>query len=323
MTDRVLILGANGRFGRHAADAFARAGWQVTRAVRPGKGGAPGTVEAEATDADALSRAAEGHALIVNAVNPPYPDWARMVPAITGAVIAAARASGATVLIPGNVYNYGSHMPERLDAATPQAADTRKGRLRVEMEAAWRGAGLPVILLRAGDFIDTEVSGNWFESHMAPGLKRGTLTYPGPTDRLHAWAYLPDMARAAAALAAIRADLPRFADIPFPGVALTGTDLARALSEVLGRPVRLRGFPWWAVRLAAPLWPMGRELLEMRYLWDRPHALDGTLFRRLLPEFRETPLREALAVSLAGQGILTSTQTSRWSEEARRSATSA
>lgn len=37
MTDKVLILGANGRFGRATHKAFTDAGWDVTALVRPGK----------------------------------------------------------------------------------------------------------------------------------------------------------------------------------------------------------------------------------------------------------------------------------------------
>ena len=44
---------------------------------------------------------------------------------------------------------------------------------------------------------------------------------------------------------------------------------------------------------------MGRKLLEMRYLWDMPHQLDGTRLARLLPDFRPTDPAEAIARALA------------------------
>ncbi|MEO0999663.1 MAG: NAD(P)H-binding protein, partial [Pseudomonadota bacterium] len=196
MSDPVLILGAAGRFGRHAVEAFAAAGWSVTAQTRPGRTPdlPPGVTHAafDATDAARLTEAARGQAVIVNALNPPYPAWPREVPRITAAVLAAAQASGATVLLPGNVYTYGRTMPEVLTPETPQRAETRKGRIRIEMEAAYREAGVPTILLRAGDFIDTRApSGNWFEDHIAPKAGEGRMTYPGPMDRVHAWAFLP------------------------------------------------------------------------------------------------------------------------------------
>lgn len=216
MTKNVLILGANGRFGRATHKAFTDAGWNVTALVRPGKSQGPNTIEADASDPTALSVAAKGFDVIVNALNPPYHKWAEMLPVLTASVIAAARASGATVLIPGNVYNYGTNPPALLSAETPQTAATGKGALRVEMERAYRDApNVRTIILRGGDFIEAEKTGNWFDSQITNKVAKGVITYPGPTDQTHAWAYLSDMARAAVALCEIRESLPRFADIPF------------------------------------------------------------------------------------------------------------
>lgn len=273
-----LILGATGRFGRHAAAAFTAAGWQVRSFDRR---------------RDSLPGAAAGAQVIVNGWNPPYPDWAAQLPDLTGKLIAAAKASGATILQPANVYVYGAGAPPVLRADTPHAADNPLGRLRIEMEARLRDSGLPVILLRAGDYIDIEASGGWLDRVMLkPG--KDVFDYPGRPDIPHAWAFLPDMARAAGALAERRAELPRFAEVLFPGFTLTGMELAAGLAAALGHPLRLRRMSWLPLHLARPFWPMARGLLEMRYLWDMPHRIDGAGFANLLPGFASTPLPEAL-----------------------------
>jgi nucleoside-diphosphate-sugar epimerase len=318
MTASALILGARGRFGRAASLAFRDSGWEVHAVARGDASPVPGVIAhaADASDPDALARLAAGRDLIVHAANTPYPDWPRTVPALTRAVLAAAEASGATVLIPGNVYVFGAGMPERLGPDTPHRPTTRKGRIRAEMEAAFRAAadrGVRTIVLRAGDFLDAEPTGNWFDAVLAKDLARGKLTYPGRTDAVHAWAWLPDMARAAVALAERRAALPAYADIPFPGLALTGEALRAGLARAAGRDIRIARFPWWLLRLAAPFRPMWRELLEMRYLWDVPHRLDPASLDRLLPDVPWTPGEEVLR-RLVGQGSATSTQTTRWSD---------
>lgn len=303
MTETVAILGARGRFGRHAAAAFGEAGWRVRGVVRRDAAeGADETVLAEGGDAEAVTRACDGAAVIVQALNPPYPDWARELPRFTDACLAAAKATGATVVLPGNVYVYGSAMPEALTEATPRAPDTRKGRLRVELERAYEaaaGEGVRTILLRGGDFLDTRLAGNWFERFISAEVAKGRAIYPGPTDRPHAWAFLPDMARAAAALAAKRAELPAFRAVGFPGLAPTGAELAAAMGRAAGRELEVRPFPWWQLRLISPFSAMIREVLEMRYLWDVPHRIDGADFEALLPDFPATPLDEAVRAALA------------------------
>lgn len=280
---KVLILGAGGAFGARAAEAFAAAGWEVSRFRR-------------GTD---MAAAARGADLIVNALNPPdYHDWAGQIPRITEEVMAAARASGARVLIPGNVYVFGVE-PAPWSEATPHRPVSRKGRIRAEMEAAWRRSDLPVTFLRAGDFMDGARKGMLFDRVVLKGLACGRITALGGTDVPRAHAFLPDLARAAVALSE-RDDLPRFADICFPGHVFSLDDLAREIGRQTGRVPSLKPFGWWQLRLASPFWELARELLEMRYLYDHPHALDGTTFARLLPDFRVTPFADVVATHLPG-----------------------
>lgn len=283
MIGKALILGGNGRFGRHVAEAMWNSGWQVTLYER-------------GTD---LIAAAEGVDVIVNGANPPYHRWAAELPGLTDRVIAAARASGATLLQAANLYVYGKGSSELLGTETPHRARNRLGRIRIAMEERLRASGCRVILLRAGDFLDTQPSGNWFDRIIAKDMPRGRLGYPGNPDVLHDWAFLPDVARAATELAGLRDTLPDFAEIPFPGYPLTGHDMARLLAGVSGRAMALRRMPWWPLVTAQPFMPMARGLVEMRYLWNMPHRLDPAPFRAILPEFRTTSPEEALRQATA------------------------
>lgn len=282
----VLVAGASGLFGSHAARAFAAAGWEVRRYQR-------------GTD---MAEAAQGADVIVNAMNPPmYHDWGRLVPAITAQAIAAARASGATLIVPASVYNYGVQ-PRPWGPSTPQKPNTRKGAVRVQMEADYRASGVPVILLRGGDFMDAE--GKTQAMGMAlRGLAKGKVMAFGGVDVPRAYAYLPDMARAAVELAAVRDRLPRFADIPFAGLTFSLQDLLAMFEKLTGQTYRLTKFPWWLMRVASPVWELARELTEMRYLYDLPHRLDGATMQTVLPDFQTTGLAEVAAVQLRRAGL--------------------
>ena len=123
--------------------------------------------------------------------------------------------------------------------------------------------------------------------------------YPGPLDRLHAWAYLPDMASAMAVLAEKRAGLDRFEEFCFAGYALTGRMLVDAMAQSTGCKLKVKGFSRTMVRLLGLAWPQMREVAEMSYLCRRPHAIDSAELAALLPKFRETPYEAAIAEALA------------------------
>ncbi len=273
----VLILGASGSFGSNCVEAFNAAGWEVRKYKR---------------GAD-MAQAAKGADVIVNGLNPQnYKGWSTELPKIAQQVVGAAKASGATIIQPGNVYNYGAQ-PGMWDADTPHAATTKKGKARIKMERILRESGVQVTLLRAGDFLDTKASGNFID-FMLSKLAKGRFTYPGRADATHAWAFLPDMARAVVGLAEIRIQLGRFEDVPFAGLTLTGEDLRAALAQHTGHAVVLKPFPWLMMKLLSPFWLLAREMQEMRYLWDTPHSLSAARLQALLPEYQGTSLQKVL-----------------------------
>ncbi len=171
----------------------------------------------------------------------------------------------------------------------------------------YRDSGLPVILLRCGDFIDTQKTMNWFEAFITKplnkplnkGLNKGRIDYPGDLEVPHAWAYLPDAARAAVMLAERRESLAGFADIPFEGFTLSGRQMADDIGRATGKQVTASRYRWWQLRLVQPFMPVIGGLFEMRYLWSLPQQLDGAELAKLLPDFTPTPPREALRQALA------------------------
>lgn len=291
MTKTVLVLGANGNFGAACATAFAAAGWVVRRYQR-------------GSDTNA---AAMGADVILNGLNPPkYHAWDRLIPEITAAAIAAAKASGATLIVPGNVYNFGVQ-PGPWSEATRQVPVSRKGRIRAEMEVSYRQAateGVRVVILRGGDFLDPARDTTIMKLVVLKGLAQGRVTAMGGPDVVRTYAYLPDMARAAVALAERRDTLAVFEDVPFPGHAFSANELAATIGSLTGTKPKVVRFAWWQLTLLAPFWEMARELREMRYLYDTSHRLTGDKLARLLPGFVPTPLETIIAAHLPASGQL-------------------
>ena len=224
---------------------------------------------------------------------------------LTYSVIDAAEAAGATLLFPGNLYNYGSPLPAVIYEATPMHPTSRKGQLRIIIEQRMAEAverGLRVIILRAGDFFGRG-RGSWFDLVVANEIGRGRVSYPGPLDIVHEWAYLPDFAAALVRLAAIRERLDRFASFGFPGHAVTGREFTAAITRAAGRELPLKPMTWWLIHLGRLVVPMCRELSEIAYLWREPHRIDGTKLAAAISDVPHTPLDAAVRDALRDLAI--------------------
>ena len=323
MQATVLILGARGRFGLAAARAFADAGWRVLGQMRPGaQAGADQRIEWLATDLRdtlALATAARGAAVVVHALNPAYTNaaWREQVAPMMDAALAVTRALDATLMVPGNVYNFGATMPAVLREDTPQLAQTVKGRVRIGMEAQLQRSGVRAVVIRAGDFFGSG-RGTWFDATIVKRIQKGVFTYPGQSGVGTAWAYLPDLARTFVAVAQQRAQLPTFEVLHFAGYQLTAQQwldaldpLARAQGWVAPQGhVKLSRLPWPVLRLGALLVPSWAALLEMRYLWNTPHRLDNGKLTALIGPEPHTPLPLAARQALVDLGLLAPTPAS-------------
>jgi nucleoside-diphosphate-sugar epimerase len=314
---RILVLGATGQFGRAAAQAFRAAGWSVASLVRGSAGNAiaPGTelIEVDARDAASVIEAARGADVVLNALNVPFTQWATAAMPLAETTIAAAREAGATLVFPGNLYVYGAGIPAIVDETTLVHPTSRKGEIRAAIEARLRaaaGEGTQVIILRSGDFFGAG-SGSYFDRLLVRDIASGRLTYPGPLDVVHEWAYLPDLTEALRRLVDARAMLPPFAQFGFPGHAVTGREMVGAISRACGRGFKVSGMPWTMLRLLGAVVPVFRELSEMAYLWSAPHAIDGTRLAAVIGDIPFTPLDRAVAAALLELGIRRRQQTER------------
>jgi len=309
----VLILGAAGRFGGAVTQAFAQAGWRVLAQARKPLTALPPGAEAlqmPLDDVPALTRAAAGASVVVHALNPVYTRWGADLLPMAETGMDLAQRLGARFMLPGNVYNFGADMPPLLTETTPQTATTRKGAWRCELEArmqARANQGLRSTVIRAGDFYGSGV-GSWLDLAIAKDIAKGKLVYPGPLDRPHAWAYLPDLARAFVAVANTPS-VPGCQHFHFAGHTLTGAQLlatiervARPLGLLPAGPVKRGGLPWGLMRWMGWAVPIWRELAEMAYLWEVPHALDGHALLAAVGPLPATPLDESLRRSLLAMG---------------------
>jgi len=298
-----LILGISGRFGGHVAQALRERGYRLRALLRdparlPAEFAGIEVVPGDVADLEALARAAEGMEVMVYGVNPPKYHWDGTAEPWLDKAATVAERRGMTLVFPGNVYVLDPALGAEQDESVPLKPLSRLGQTRLAMEqrlleASRRGA--QVILVRAGDFIGRGAPLAWINLLIKRRRRGYTLLTPGPRALPHTWAYLPDLAASAAELVERRSGLPAFNSFHFRGYRASFDDLASAIAEASGAPVRVRRFGWWLFRLLTPFDAMFRGLLDMRYLWQRPLLLDDTRLQQALQgRVPATPLAVAL-----------------------------
>lgn len=311
-----LVLGATGGIGGAVARRLVTSGWSVRALVRAhSKARVPAEVTpviGDAMDGNAVAAAAIGAQLIVHAVNPPgYRDWDKLVLPMLDSSIAAARAQGARVLLPGTVYNYGPDSFPLIDETAPQHPQTRKGMIRVEMERKLQSAAeagdIHALIVRAGDFFGPGAVNNWFAQGLVkPGSRPGVIHNPGQHGTGHQWAYLPDVAETMLRLVE-RDTAQNFETFHMDGHwDATGTQMVEAIKQALGDPTaRIARLPWWLLRLASLVSITPREMMEMRYLWQQPLRLNNARLVATLGAEPHTPLDQAVITTLTAMGCMT------------------
>ena len=310
-----LVIGATGGVGGAVANQLLVRGWRVNALNRDPERVAQASrlsgltwIKGDAMNAADVLAAAKGASLIVHAANPPgYRNWGKVVLPMLDSSIAAAKATGARLLLPSTVYNYGEDAGAVITETSPQNPITRKGEIRAEMERRLKASGVKTLIVRAGDFFGPGATANsWFSQFIKPGKPVRSVTYPGVRSIGHAWAYLPDLGETMMKLLEREADLETFAVFNFGGHWFErGVELAEAVRRVAEQPkAPIRSFPWFLVYGLAPFVTTMREMLEMRYLWKRPIRLDNAKLVAFLGAEPHTPTDRAVAVALDTLGCL-------------------
>jgi nucleoside-diphosphate-sugar epimerase len=286
MSDNHLIVGA-GPIGRHVAALLADRGSRVTVASRSGRSTGIDGVEhlaLDASDADALARAAEGTDYLYNCANPAdYTQWERVWPPLAASLLSAAERSGAVYAITGTLYPYGP-VDVPISEDLPAAATDHKGRLRACMwadaKAAHDAGRIRAVEIRGSDYMGRGVGGNGHISRLVPAALQGKrVTMMGRTDLPHTFTDVHDAARTLVAAAEDPGAHGRVWHVPSnPPVAQ-----AQALTDVLGSvgkpPVKISSLRGTGLAAVALVSPFMREMREIIYQWERPYVLDDTAAR--------------------------------------------
>ncbi|MBT2408653.1 MULTISPECIES: NAD-dependent epimerase/dehydratase family protein [unclassified Streptomyces] len=293
-----------GPAGAATARLLVENGHSVRVVTKSGRSAEPGIehVALDGADSRRLTEAVRGAAAIFNCAAPPYHRWASEWPPLAASVCAAAEASGAVLVMLGNLYGYGP-VDGPMTEGLPLAATGPKGRVRA---AGWEEARklheegrIKAVEVRASDFFGPGVTdGGHLAARVLPPLLRGkAVSTLGDPDAPHSWSYLPDVARALVEVAGEERAWGRAWHVPTEP-ALSVRQMVGLLAAEAGTgPVAVRGLPPAVLGVASVFSPLLRELKEIRYQFDRPFVADSSAYEA---EFavRATPVDEQVKATV-------------------------
>ncbi|UNO42360.1 NAD-dependent epimerase/dehydratase family protein [Streptomyces sp. MST-110588] len=293
-----------GPAGAATARLLAERGHSVRVVTKSGRDPEPGIehIALDASDSGRLTEASRGATAIFGCAAPPYHRWADQWPPLASSLCAAAEATGAVLVMLGNLYGYGP-VDGPLTEELPLAATGTKGRVRAavwEQARALHDQGrIKAVEVRASDFFGPGVTdGGHLAARVMPRLLRGKpVSVLGDPDAPHSWSYLPDVARALAEVADEERAWGRAWHVP--------TEPARSMREMVGRladragtgPVAVRRLPPAVLGVASVFSPLIRELKEVRYQFDRPFVMDSGAYEAAFT-VRATPVEEQVGATV-------------------------
>ncbi|MFD2570690.1 NAD(P)H-binding protein [Spirosoma soli] len=264
------------------------------------------TVEGDVQNTTLLNGIAADKTHIFHGINYPYHQWFGNMQAVTQKVIDAASLNSATVVFPGNIYNFGNRKEPIREDSQPRPI-TRKGQLRVEIEAMLEQAAqvgrCRVLNVRLPDFWGPNVLHESVAPIFEGALHGKALPWLLNADVPHQAVYTPD---AAEIIARLMLHQPTQLPVaPYEVWNYGGTVLpsARAwfgqISELVGKSLSTRVYSRFTISFLGLFIPILREVKEMLYLYENTVLLDDTKVREAFPDFRPTPMRQALTDTLS------------------------
>ena len=314
-TPRILILGATGSIGYAVAANLLVRRLPVTILVRnraKAESLFPNEptltiLEGDVQNADLLNQVAADKDYIFHGINYPYHQWFGNMDTATQKVIDAAKRSGATLVFPGNVYNFGNTKEPIREDSRPNPC-TRKGQLRVDIEAMLERAAnagfVNVINVRLPDFWGPNVLNEGIKPIFENALTGKAIPWILNADIPHQSVYTKDAAEIIARLMLhewtdTARKTPTYQVWNYGGTTLPSMrSWFEQITALTGKPLKTQLYSRFIISTLGLFMPTLREVKEMLYLYENTILLDDRNVLNLFPDFRPAPMKHALTETL-------------------------
>ncbi len=298
--DELHVVFGTAALGQAVMRALLKSGKRVRMVSRSGKAKVPAEVEVvkgDASDPNSTRETCQGATTVYNCAAPDYTKWAELYPPMQHGILEGAASAGARLVSAESVYGYGPVEGEMTEES-PQAATTRKGRLRTMMSQmvlnAHQSGKVRAAIGRAPDFYGPEavVTTIYGERVFYPVLAGKKVAVMGKLDNLHTFIYIDDFGTGLATLGQHEEAMGQVWHLPCAPT-LTQRELLTMIFEEAGQPAKVGETPGAMVKGLALFIPVMRELEELLYQWERPYRFNHAKFEKAFGS-TVTPHREAV-----------------------------
>lgn len=257
-------------------------------------------IEGDVMDLDLLKELARKKKFIFHGVNYPYDQWEGNLKRATQNLIEAAAVNKATIIFPGNIYEFGN-VKEISDESVPKPT-TKKGQIRLELfqilKLAAESGKCRVIYMRLPDFYGPNVVNGLIIRVFGHAVKNKTMNWLIRSDIPHQFVYTPDAAGLMLEICKneSRPDftLYNYASYLYPSI----NDLAKKIAKQTGGPSKVQNLPKFVMNIMGWFMPVMKELKENFYLFENAVVLNDDKVRKDYKDFKHTSEEDSIKQTL-------------------------
>lgn len=302
---KVIVLGATGGMGYALVNELIERGIHVTTFARNNKklhryfgdNHAVTIHEGDVFSQTELNQAVKGNEIIFHAINIPYGSWQARLPVITNNIIVAAKKHSAKLAIVDNIYSYGRSPGIKVNETTAKKPHTKKGKIRLEMEALYQKAEIPYLIAHFPDFYGPNVESSLLNFTLAKMINNQKAQYVGDQTIAREHIFTPDGAKALVNLAMSENAYDQNWNIPAYDV-ITGEEIIRIIRDVTNNEKKVSTISKNMLRFVGLFNRQMREFVEMQYLNEEPVVLDGNKYKEKIGSLPRTSYEEGIKMTI-------------------------
>ena len=267
----------------------------------------------DVTDLTQIDKAISGSKVVYVVIGFEYKlsVWQKIWPPFMNAVINSSKTHGAKLVFLDNIYMYAKSAIPHMTENSLIHPSSKKGEVRMQLLEMLMNAvekkNLTALIARSADFYGPNNKSSAFNMMIADNLLKGKKAQAfGDINKIHAYTYTPDAAKAMAILGNTNDAYNQVWHVPTTKEKLTSKQWVQLVADELKIEAKIQTIPVWMIHVLGLFIPVMREFPEMVYQYEQDYFFDSSKFEQRFNIAATTPkdgirlLIENLKTKIAG-----------------------